>query len=75
MARTSARILICLLAAVALFYLILALGAEFGVDTVPVGFGTIDITPGSMGPARIGMLWAAVTVILFVVERLTLRQN
>lgn len=74
MARTSGRILICLLAAISLFYLILALVAEFGINSVPVGFASIDITPGSMGPARIGILWTAVTLVLFVIERLTLRQ-
>lgn len=74
MTRTVARGFICVLAAVALFYLVLALGSEFGIKAVPIGFGTIDITPGSLGPARIGMIWTGITVMLFVIERLTLRQ-
>jgi hypothetical protein len=75
MARKLARAIILALTAIALFYFIMGLCAEFGISEVPVGFGTLNITPGSTGPARIGLLWGGIAVMLFMVDRLTLKQR
>jgi hypothetical protein len=71
MAGQIFRGMIYLFLAGALLMLATALAIDFGVYTLPIGFGwVVDLPPESVVPIKIGLIFLAIAAALFMAQRL-----
>lgn len=71
MAGQIFRGIIYLFLAAALLMLAAALAIDFGVHTMPIGFGwVVDLPTDSIAPIKLGLILLAIAAALFMAQRL-----